>query len=135
MINLVWDKAHPMLQKCEDAMPVSEQVNPDVYKPALLKGYDQQLVLVVDGDECIGVAILLLTYEDNGDRILQINSLAGIRLHEWSLPFHETTRRIAEIENCTKIVTLAIRSGWHKVLGNFGYKEGLTPYTLDLGEQ
>ncbi|RKZ46089.1 MAG: hypothetical protein DRQ58_09265 [Gammaproteobacteria bacterium] len=134
MVEIIWDKARPLLQKCEDAMAEKDRVDPDTYRKQLMAGVDHQMMLVSEGADCIAVAILRLTYEDNGDRIIEIVSLAGDRLGEWAEPFHHVTREIALAENCTKIVTYTIRKGWSKVLSTFGYKEGLTPHTLDLGE-
>jgi len=134
MINLVWDKVEPQLQRCNDAMPEDAKVDIVKYKQKLLTNNNFRLVIVADGDKCVATSVMkIITTED--DRYMELNAFAGYGVNNWIDDLLEVVKSVAINQSCKRLVIYAYREGIGMMAQDRGFTQGHIQYIHNLGDK
>ena len=131
MIDLIWDKALPIIKLAADKAP--EDVCCKVVHDELCKGA-KLLVTISRGADIIAVNVLDIRTLDTGIKILYIPITAGSEMEFWLEDFLEFVKVIAKNCDCVELRGLAVRNGWMKKLKPHGWEEMFTTIRCKLGE-
>lgn len=119
MIELVWDKVEPHLQRVVDR--AHNEITMDSVKARLVSG-NALLVTISQDDEIVAINTMEVRVMESGLRTMYIPITGGGDLDTWMDEFLEIAKAIARDYNCTELRGLAVRRGWLKKLEQHGWE-------------
>jgi len=131
MIDLIWDKVEPLLDKVVVKSP--EDISSNVVKAELKLGR-KALSTVSRGTEIIAINVLDIRTLDTGLKVLYIPITAGSEMENWLDQFLEIAIAIAKDNGCVELRGMAVRNGWLHKLKPRGWEELFTTIRYKIGE-
>ncbi len=117
MVDLVWDKCIPHLERAIDRSP--NDISLESIKNKIISG-TTWLFIISEGSEVIGVNVCEIHTYETGYKVLYIPITAGSRLDEWMEDSLKIANRIALDFGCKELRGM-VRPGWIKVLKSHGW--------------
>jgi len=130
MIDLIWDKAKPHLEKVSDK---SDDFTIESTYNRLING-DSMLLTVSRGAEVIAVNTVHIEVLSSGIKTLYIGLVGGDELDIWSKRMLQFIETIAKDYGCTELRGMVVRKGWLKKMQPYGWSEAFTTVRYKIGE-
>jgi len=124
-----WDE---LLVHIERVVQVSnEEFTAESIKHRAVSG-NGMIVAIYNAENIVAVTTAEVVTYDSGLRSLLVPVFAGSELYEWGLEWLELHKKIAKQFNCVELRGFAVRSGWMKILKDYGFKENHVVITMPI---
>ncbi len=117
MIELVWDKCKPLIQKVIDRSPLDLDI--DEIKRKLLTG-DSLLVTIAEKGEMVAFFTLEVQTFKTGHKVMYVAMMGGEGFDKFVNLFLDITHKLAREYNCDEL-RVSGRKGWIRKLEKFGW--------------
>jgi hypothetical protein len=128
-----WNDILPHIERVVDLS--NNEFTPESIKFRAVSG-NGLMIAVYDNATIVAVTTAEVVTYDSGLKSLLVPIFAGDGLYEWGEDWLKLHKDIASQLECQELRGMAARSGWMKVLKDYGFKESYAVITMPIvGEE
>ena len=124
-VDVFWSEISENALKCMKTQDKHDAHHPGLYSLDELKEHIRSgnglCIAVMDESELIASLVVEILITDAG-RSLNLTSMGGDRIHEWSMLLLDYLKGFARRYNCQDIRIYMVRKGWERALKPYGFK-------------